>query len=373
MKIRTQEQTQIRVATLIMTLLEGEEVLGEDFIAKIERLELPALYYHKGQHDNKRRTIILQCIECILGCLYNCDSLLFCEKLTQIPSPAVRECIDMNRLMSINKYHKHDIMDEILKQYTQYIDFFPKFEKESIYQIHSWITLKSQNQDSNSPVMKKFQQPPPKDAPFLTEYMSRTRFGDAYHGFDDAVPTNPSATVIDTAANQFVSLDVGNSLNLRNGPNQPTLDIMETISEKNPHFDLYMRPEQEALADRSRCLLEKAIVGPNTDTNTTTPTGACMMVQTQTNNFAALCRYHPEYIDETFDLNNKLEMGRSIFLTCWNSSQRFVVHPAHYLIFSPGMYKCSYFHQQHQFFIKLYSLFLFFSSFIFILCLQVLN
>ena len=35
----TQEQKQIRVAALVMTLLEGENVLGEDFITKTKRLD----------------------------------------------------------------------------------------------------------------------------------------------------------------------------------------------------------------------------------------------------------------------------------------------------------------------------------------------
>ena len=70
-----QEQSQMRVAALIMILFVGEEVLGEDFIMKIKQLDLPALYYH----DNKERIIILQCMEFIIECLYECDSLLFGE------------------------------------------------------------------------------------------------------------------------------------------------------------------------------------------------------------------------------------------------------------------------------------------------------
>ena len=104
-------------------------------------------------------------MECIVGCLYECNSLIFCEKLTQIPSRALQECTNMNCLMSINEFNEHGIMDTKLKKYKP-VYFPPYFEKNNIYQLYSWITLKSENQKSNSPLMKKFQQPPPKDTPF---------------------------------------------------------------------------------------------------------------------------------------------------------------------------------------------------------------
>jgi hypothetical protein len=64
------------------------------------------------------------------------------------------------------------------------------------------------------------------------------------------------------------------------------------------------------------------------------------MIQTQTNNLNALKKHHGEYFNSVIDMNNNLEYGRSKFINITNTEDDvngMLVHPAHYLLFSPAV------------------------------------
>jgi hypothetical protein len=121
------------------------------------------------------RTISLQVAEAIIGscCINNSKTLM--EKLLHIPSCSVRDVIAMDRMhmcaeYASNKNKNEHSLPSGLQQYEEHIDFYGDviIRDESVHQIYSWKTLKSENQKSEFPFMLSRQRNVPKDGEFLT-------------------------------------------------------------------------------------------------------------------------------------------------------------------------------------------------------------
>jgi hypothetical protein len=141
---------------MIMTLEEIEHAIGNEFINDVIDIGLPALQYHTDRREELVRTICLYVGEGIVGSGYHNNSNKFWEKLTQIPSHAVRECINMDRMVLCAEYanNHHGPLPNGLQRYEQHIEFHANVRNGSLPQIFSWQTTKDLNHDSNSDFMK---------------------------------------------------------------------------------------------------------------------------------------------------------------------------------------------------------------------------
>ena len=198
---------------------------------------------------------------------------------------------------------------------------------KSVASVFSWPKIKDVNQESKSPksdFMNARQRPAPKEG-FLKNFMARQRLGDTYSHFKDAT-TCPSVPVIDEILDVLGPLLDESSFQV-NGDHKKIRSTL--IQIKTSIWERYQHPTEKDLADGTKKVFEEFINDPSIS-----------MIQTQTNNLNALKKHHGEYINSVFDMNNNLEYGRSKFINITNTEddvKGVLVHPAHYLLFSPAV------------------------------------
>ena len=85
------EENPIEFGAKIMEAMELKDIVPQHHVNKIVALSLPGLSFHTDHKEHLHTLIRLQLMELFLACFYKCVTKTVGERLTQLPSPQVRD------------------------------------------------------------------------------------------------------------------------------------------------------------------------------------------------------------------------------------------------------------------------------------------